>query len=205
MEKQCKQIVGRSRADLQLLERRTEALARVDGARPADIGRGRFQVNEKVTFRLAEGKEGGDAEFCVDGGAARRLRLSEIDRFYLTPDGSRLASGLVSRCGEKPVFLAGITADAFARAVEGRKFFIHVRNDMYEIVRDAPRCRELGTAAKIRDFICRALDEGREEDVRGMLRRGTVYFIYEEGHPFHPMLVCLDARRQAMEAERKED
>ena len=75
--------------------------------------------------------------------------------------------------------LGGMSVDEFMDAVRDKNFRVELRGDLYAIDFRNAKCQSLGTCGAIRDFICKALDDGRFKDVEGMTKPMTCYSFYE--------------------------
>lgn len=137
-----------------------------------------LSAGDVVSFTIEE-QTGFNAEFSINGYPRKRIWLSQLNPVFLSAEDGDLHCGIIYYNNGSQMNLGGMSVDKFMDAVRDKNFRVELRGDLYAIDFRNAKCQSLGTCGAVRDFICKALDDGRFKDVEGMTKPMTCYSFYE--------------------------
>ena len=138
-----------------------------------------MEQDEEVRFKLINQKSDFNAEFTLVGKPYRKIWLSQLNHVYLDAEELQLSCGVIYFKSGETRILAGMLVNDFLEATEGKKFQVRVIDGLYAIDFWDNRCRALGTAGEVREYILKAFDEDRYEEVEGMTKPMVCYSLIE--------------------------
>jgi hypothetical protein len=133
---------------------------------------------EIVSFDLYNKKSDFNWEFYLNGNKSRRIWFSQLNGYYLFREGNDVYMCALVLKNSEPESIAFLSPEEFWSKVKGKRFKVSLDNDKYEIDRWHPRCQGR-TVLDIVTEICKALDEERYSDMKGMTKPKTIYTLEE--------------------------
>jgi hypothetical protein len=131
-----------------------------------------------VSFDVLNKKSDFNWEFYVNGDKSHKIWFSQLNGFYLSGEDKDISACTIFPKNGAPKHIALMNVRDFWKEVEGKRYKISIDDDKYEIDRWHPKCkgRKVG---EIAEYIFKALDEERYEDMKGMTKSKTLYLLKE--------------------------
>ena len=133
---------------------------------------------EIVSFEVLNKKSDFNWEFYLNGDRSRRIWFSQLNGYYLFREGDDVYTCALILKDSAPEHIPFLSPEEFWLKVKGKKFRVSLDTEKFEIDRWHPKCQGRMVLELVKE-ICKALDEGRYSDMKGMTKAKTIYTLEE--------------------------
>ena len=133
---------------------------------------------EIVSFEVLNMKSDFNWEFYLNGDRSRRIWFSQLNGYYLFREGDDVYTCALILKDSAPEHIPFLSPEEFWLKVKGKKFRVSLDTEKFEIDRWHQKCQGRMVLELVKE-ICKALDEGRYSDMKGMTKAKTIYTLEE--------------------------